>query len=118
MDKLPLSSPGVFNSGWPCYEGGPGGVNARNYEYAGEGGESSWIGVCKAFYKAEDEGHPQTQPPFYAYVNGGPAVPRDPCPSKPTDIAGLAFYEGSSYPAAYDDSLFFADAIRGSASST
>jgi glucose/arabinose dehydrogenase len=113
MDRVPLNSSTAFNSGWPCYEGGSGGVNARNYEYAGEGGEPSWIGVCKSFYKAEDEGHPQTQPPFYAYVNGGPAVPGDPCPGKPTDIGGLAFYEGSGYPAAYKNALFFADPIRG-----
>jgi glucose/arabinose dehydrogenase len=113
MDKIPLGSPGIFNSGWPCYEGGPAGVNARNYEYAGEGGPSSWIGVCKSFYEAEDAGHPQTQPPFYAYANGGPAVPGDPCPGKPTDIGGLAFYEGSDYPAAYKNALFFSDPIRG-----
>ncbi|HEY1853573.1 MAG TPA: hypothetical protein VGG40_03215 [Solirubrobacterales bacterium] len=113
MDRIPLGASSAFNSGWPCYEGGPAGVNDRNYEYAGEGGESSWIGVCKSFYKAEDEGHPQTRPPFYAYVNGGPAVPGDPCPGKPTDIGGLAFYEGSAYPADYKDALFFADPIRG-----
>jgi glucose/arabinose dehydrogenase len=119
MDRIPLNESSAFNSGWPCYEGGPSGVNGRNYEYAGEFEENGEIipdpsiQTCIDFYKEEDEGHPQTQPPFYAYVNGGAAVPGDPCPTKPTDISGLAFYEGASYPKAYRNSLFFADAIRG-----
>jgi glucose/arabinose dehydrogenase len=120
MDRIPLASgpltpAAAFNSGWPCYEGGQNGVSVRNYEYAGEfeGHPDPSIQACIDFYEAEDEGKPQTRPPFYAYVNGGPAVPGDPCPGKPTDIGGLAFYEGSEYPAAYDKALFFADPIRG-----
>jgi glucose/arabinose dehydrogenase len=119
MDRFPYgSSATAYNGGWPCYEGGPNGP-ARNYEYAGEYEENGEIipdpsiQVCIDQYKAEDEGKAQTSAPFYAYPNGGPAVPGDPCPKKPTDISGNAFYEGAEYPKAYRNALFFADSIRG-----
>ena len=41
-------------------------------------------------------------------------TPEDHCPFEPgSAIAGLSFYEGGDYPAAYDGALFFADAVRG-----
>src|SRR6185437_4120887 len=44
-----------------------------------------------------------------------PIVPDDACDPAPTltDIGGISFYEGSHYPAAYRNALFFADPIRG-----
>jgi glucose/arabinose dehydrogenase len=113
MDRIPMDATTAYNSGWPCYEGGEDQTNARNYEYAGEGGEPSWIETCKGFYKAEAEGHAKTAAPFFAYAHSGPIVPGDPCLSATTDIAGLAFAEGSAYPKAYKNALFFSDAIRG-----
>jgi glucose/arabinose dehydrogenase len=111
MDRIPLSGAAPFNSGWPCYEGGPGGVSTRNDEYSQK--EPATVDVCKQLFEAEDAGHPQTKPPFFSYEHNGPVVPGDPCLGHTTDIAGLALYEGNDYPAAYRSSLFFADAIRG-----
>jgi glucose/arabinose dehydrogenase len=112
MDRVPLNSTTALNSGWPCYEGGQNGVNARNIEYVGAD-PNFWINACKRLYEKEDEGHPQTKAPFFAYEHSGPIAPGDPCVKPFTDIAGISFYEGLSYPAAYKNSLFFSDAIRG-----
>ncbi|MGA9829000.1 MAG: PQQ-dependent sugar dehydrogenase [Rhodanobacteraceae bacterium] len=83
-------SAGLINFGWPCYEG-------RNHH----GGFSGPI--CTALYASGDTGGrtPFTQP-WYTYAHRGGS-----------DITGLAFYEGSSYPAAYSQALFFCDNSRG-----
>jgi glucose/arabinose dehydrogenase len=111
MDRISLGETSAFNSGWPCYEGGSGQVSVRNLEYVGEN-PSFWNDACKPLFEAEDNGEPATGAPFFAYEHSGPIAPGDPCVKPYTDIAGLAFYEGSTAPA-YRNSLFFSDAIRG-----
>ena len=80
------------NFGWPCFEG-------RSHT-GGYGGAS--LAICNALYSAGNTGGrtPFAQP-WYAYQHQGSS-----------DITGLAFYEGDSYPAQYRDSLFFADNSR------
>lgn len=122
IDRLGLGETTAYNSGWPCYEGGPDGPE-RNYvysgQYEGEHGEIIHypsIQYCIDQYEEEDNGHPETNGPFYSYAHNGPVVPGDKCfDGSPlaTDVAGNAFYEGSAYPSAYHDAFFFADAIRG-----
>ncbi|MGA9421456.1 MAG: PQQ-dependent sugar dehydrogenase [Rhodanobacteraceae bacterium] len=94
VDRIPAlpdaGSASLINFGWPCYEG-------RNHH----GGFSGPI--CTALYAAGDTGGrtPFTQP-WYTYAHRGGS-----------DITGLAFYEGSSYPTLYSHALFFCDNSRG-----
>lgn len=76
----------LVNFGWPCFEG-------RN-PHAGFSGP-----ICAALYANGNTGGrtPHAQP-WYAYQHQGSS-----------DVTGLAFYEGSSYPEAYHGALFFAD---------
>lgn len=79
----------LLNFGWPCYEG--------------RGHHGNFVGpICTGLYANGDTGGrtPQT-PPWYAYQHVGSS-----------DTTGLAFYEGSSYPAQYHHSLFAADNSR------
>ncbi len=92
INRIPdpsLPNPVLQNFGWPCYEG-------RGH-HAGFSGP-----ICTALYAAGDTGGRTRQsPPWYTYVHSGSS-----------DITGLAFYTGTSYPPQYHDSLFFADNSR------
>jgi len=81
--------PALQNFGWPCYEG--------------RGHHSGFSGpICEALYSASDTGGRTAQTaPWYTYSHIGGS-----------DITGLAFYEGTSYPESYRHSLFFADNSR------
>jgi uncharacterized repeat protein (TIGR01451 family) len=94
----------VENFGWPCYEGA-----ARQSGY-----DSANLSVCENLYAASGA----VTAPYYTYnhnqkiVNGEPCRPSNPPTPTSSSIAGLAFYEGGDYPAAYDGALFFADYSR------
>ncbi len=85
----------VENFGWPCYEG------AGTTAYASTGMCSLLLGEPAA-----------TTPPAYAFHHNQPVVAGDSCGAGTGSISGLAFYGTGSYPAAYQDALFFADASR------
>ena len=96
INVAPDASDGIVeNFGWPCYEG-----NATT-------GYAS-TGLCSLLYDQPTA----VMPPFYAFQHAQPVVPGDPCGSGSGSISGLAFYGSGSYPAAYQDALFFADASR------
>jgi glucose/arabinose dehydrogenase len=82
----------LVNFGWPCFEG-----RAHTQGYSG-----SNLPICQTLYSNGDTGGrtPWT-PPWYTYVH-----------TASSDITGLAFYTGTSYPAAYRNSLFTADNSR------
>ncbi|MET0232610.1 MAG: PQQ-dependent sugar dehydrogenase [Rhodanobacteraceae bacterium] len=82
----------LVNFGWPCFEG-----RGHTQGYAG-----SNLPICQTLYSNGDTGGrtPWT-PPWYAYVH-----------TASSDITGLAFYTGTSYPEAYRNSLFTADNSR------
>lgn len=99
IDRIPQlpndGSATLLNFGWPCFEGR---VHTGGFANAG-------LAICDNLYANNDAGNanvrtPWTQP-WYTYAHQGGS-----------DITGLAFYEGSSYPVAYHDSLFFADNSR------
>ena len=96
-----LTNPGsapVENFGWPCYEGFA--------EHAGYSG----LTLCDNLY---DDTTAAIREPRFAYAHGGAVVPGDGCPTiNSAVISGLAFYEGGSYPARFDDALFFTDHSR------
>lgn len=100
IDRVAPSSSQVFNSGWPCYEG----PEPRElYEFRG-------LAVCKQLYDTPGS----TAQPFFYYSHESGVTPEDHCPyAEGSAITGLSFYEGGSYPAAYDGALFFADSVRG-----
>ena len=100
IDRIPaLPAAGgasLVNFGWPCFEGRPGPNHIHHPGFDA-------TPICIALYSGGDSGGftPQT-PPWYTYVHQGSG----------SDITGLAFYTGTSYPAAYQNSLFFADNSR------
>lgn len=86
------------NFGWPCYEG-----PSRQSGY-----DSLNLNRCESLYASG--GH---TPAVYNYGHFSKVVATDACEPGSTVISGLAFEDGSNYPAAYDGALFFADAARG-----
>lgn len=86
VDGSPAS---LRNFGWPCYEGAA--------QHAGFSGP-----VCANLY-GTGKGPPRTPhaPPWFTYAHLGSS-----------DITGLAFYGGSSYPVSYRNGLFIADNSR------
>jgi glucose/arabinose dehydrogenase len=89
----------VENFGWPCYEG-----NNRQSGYDGAN-----LNVCENLY---GEAGAVTAPHF-AYHHSSRVVPNETCPTGSSSVAGLQFeFAGDSYPAEYDDALFFADYSR------
>jgi PKD repeat protein len=90
----------VENFGWPCYEG-----NNRQSGYDGAN-----LNLCENLY-----GQPGADTkPFHAYHHNNKVVATDACPTGSSSIAGLEFEfnSASTYPAEYDDALFFADYSR------
>jgi glucose/arabinose dehydrogenase/PKD repeat protein len=90
----------VENFGWPCYEG-----NGRQSGY-----DSANLSICENLY-----GQPGAETrPYHAYHHSAKVVADDTCPTGSSSIAGLAFEfnSGNSFPAEYDDALFFADYSR------
>jgi glucose/arabinose dehydrogenase len=86
------------NFGWPCYEGA---ARLAGYDDAN-------LTMCESLYS----GAGQTAP-YYTYNHAAKVVPSDPCPTGGSSISGIAFENGSNYPAAYSGALFFADSSRG-----
>ncbi|WHT17136.1 PQQ-dependent sugar dehydrogenase [Crossiella sp. CA-258035] len=86
------------NFGWPCYEG-----TARQGGYDGANLDS-----CEQLYAGAGQ-----QAPYYAYRHDGSVVAGDGCPTGSSSVTGLAFEQGSAYPAEYRGALFFADSSRG-----
>jgi glucose/arabinose dehydrogenase len=113
IDHVPLDPGTIYNSGWPCYEG-----PAPQTLYV-----PLHLNLCESLYNTPGS----TSPPFFYYKHGiaanpeegtpavpAPVVPGDPCNSLGgSAISGIAFTENPTYPAPYDEALFFADAVRG-----
>ena len=90
----------VENFGWPCYEG-----NNRQSGY-----DAANLSICENLY-----GQPGADTkPHHAYHHSSKVVSDDASPTGSSSIAGLAFEfnSASTYPAEYDDALFFADYSR------
>jgi glucose/arabinose dehydrogenase len=88
------------NFGWPCFEGSP---RQPGYDAAG-------LNMCSSLAPGN------VTSPFFAYARANRVVPAEACPVGSSSISGLAFEPSSSvrsYPAEYDDALFFTDYVRG-----
>lgn len=107
IDRFDPQSGQVYNSGWPCYEG-----PEREYLFKAL---EPLPDVCETLYdEVEGEGLEPVAQPFFDYSHHGGVAPEDGCPRiDGSAISGLRFYEGESFPDAYDGALFFADTVRG-----
>jgi glucose/arabinose dehydrogenase len=95
------SSGAMQNFGWPCYEGA-----GRQAGYDGAN-----LKICEDLYASPGA----VTAPYFAYHHNNRPVPNESCPTGSSSIAGLDFQfasGGHSYPAEYDDALFFADYSR------
>ena len=96
VNRIPVlpgdGSATLVNFGWPCFEG-----RQRTQDYSTAG-----LPVCVTLYGNDNTGGrtPWT-PPWYTYMH-----------TASSDITGLVFYTGTSYPAQYRNSLFTADNSR------
>jgi glucose/arabinose dehydrogenase/PKD repeat protein len=89
------------NFGWPCYEGAA----------AQSGYDGANLNLCESLYSA---GPGAVAAPRLAYNHSSAVAAGDGCPTgNGSAVAGLAFASAqSTYPAAYDGALFFADHNR------
>ena len=98
MDHFQVGEP-IYNSGWPCYEGPE---PEKEFSVLG-------LNACERLYDTPGA----TEEPFFYYSHFEPVVPGDECShDSGSAISGEAFYEGSTYPAEYDNALFFSDSVR------
>lgn len=89
----------VENFGWPCYEGPD----------RQPGFDPADLNLCESLYtQAMGPG----DAPYFSYAHSNGTYAGDPCPNGSSSVAGVSFYSGSSYPASYQDGLFFADYSR------
>ncbi len=94
------AGPTVRNFGWPCYEG----------TLRSSGFDSADLTLCENLY-----GEPgAVTPAFFAYQHGLKVVPTETCSTTTgSAVSGFAFTPANStFPASYDDALFFADYSR------
>ena len=100
LNRIPNATDAVMeNFGWPCYEG----VGHQS------GYDSANLNICENLYLT----NPATAP-YFAYHHSNRVVPNESCPTGSSSVAGLEFQfnNGNSYPADYQDALFFADYSR------
>ncbi|HEU4491473.1 MAG TPA: PQQ-dependent sugar dehydrogenase [Jiangellales bacterium] len=91
----------VENFGWPCYEG-----NGRQTGY-----DAANLNICENLYATPDA----ETAPYFAYHHSSRVVANETCPTGSSSVAGLGFEFAAgqhSYPAEYDQALFFADYSR------
>ncbi len=104
IDRFPAAPAALFNSGWPCYEG-----PEHQFQF-----DTLGLDACEELYEREGRGEQPTASPFFYYSHGQSVVPNDECPIEyGSALGGISFYEGDSFPAAYEGALFFTDAVRG-----
>lgn len=92
------------NRGWPCYEGTPAG-SARQPDW-----DALDLPICEGLYGSPGN----LQAPYFGYQTRGPLLtPGEHCESSTSSVSGIAFApSSSSWPAAYQGSLFFSDYAR------
>jgi glucose/arabinose dehydrogenase len=99
LNRIPAMDDTVAeNFGWPCYEG-----PSRQ-----DGYDAANLTLCESLYAGGSAAMP-----YFSYRHDAKVVATDACPTGGSSITGMAFEEGSNYPASYDGALFFADSTRG-----
>jgi glucose/arabinose dehydrogenase len=98
IDRIPDPAAKVTNLGWPCYEGA---AKHPGYDAAG-------LTLCRHLYGTAGA----VTAPYYAYKHSAKVVAGETCSTGSSSLGGLAFYSGSTYPAAYRGALLFTDYSR------
>jgi len=101
INRIPNATDAAMeNFGWPCYEG-----VGRQSGYDGTN-----LNICENLYATTNA----VAAPYFAYHHSNQVVPNEGCPTGSSSTAGLDFQfsNGNSYPAEYQDALFFADYTR------
>ncbi|MEW9549428.1 LamG-like jellyroll fold domain-containing protein [Nonomuraea sp. NPDC050783] len=99
INRVTAPTAAVANFGWPCYEGA-----GRQGGY-----DNLDLTLCENLYAAGAAAHAA---PYFAWNHNARPAPNDPCPSGGSSASGVAFYDGGTYPDAYDGALFFSDYSR------
>lgn len=105
IDRIPdLTAQSALNYGWPCYEGP---IPEAGFQPLG-------TPRCTALYSTPG----MLTQAYYQYRHGVAVVPKENCnassdQSPNSSITALGFYNGTTYPSAYNGALFFADYARG-----
>ncbi|MDQ2943397.1 MAG: PQQ-dependent sugar dehydrogenase, partial [Candidatus Dormibacteraeota bacterium] len=98
VDRLASSSSAVTNFGWPCYEG-----SSRQVAY-----DALDLTLCETLYASPGA----VTAPLFSYGHNDHIVVDDyRCHDGGSAVAGLAFYQGTSYPGR-TGTLFVADNAR------
>lgn len=95
IDRIVSPTAAVTNFGWPCYEG------------TGQQSAYSGFSICQNLYNAGG-----VTGPHFTYNHLATIVNGETCTTGSSAIAGLAFYQGGTYPSTYSGTLFFADHSR------
>jgi glucose/arabinose dehydrogenase len=101
INRIPNATDAAMeNFGWPCYEG-------VGHQLGYDGANLS---ICENLYATSNA----VAAPYFAYHHNNQVVPNEGCPTGSSATAGLEFQfsTGNSYPAEYQDALFFADYTR------
>ncbi|HMJ34003.1 MAG TPA: LamG-like jellyroll fold domain-containing protein [Baekduia sp.] len=88
----------VRNYGWPCYEG-----TGRMSSY-----DNLNLNICENLYSSGS-----VTAPLFTYGHGSTVADESVCSPGTSSTSGIAFNNGTSFPAAYNGALFFADYARG-----
>jgi glucose/arabinose dehydrogenase len=100
IDVIDSTASAADNFGWPCMEG-PEPLVA--FQAVG-------LDLCTRLYDDPS----LVKPSFYSYAHKASAVPNDGCPTHGSSAAaGMAFYEGGTYPDRFVGGLIFSDYARG-----
>ena len=96
LNRVPDITSQVRNYGWPCYEGG-----GRQSGY-----EALDLDLCNDLYASGT-----AIDPLYTYHHLAKVATED-CPVGSSSISGVEFYQGGTFPPAYQGAMFFADYSR------
>jgi cysteine-rich repeat protein len=104
LDRMSSPNGPLLNFGWPCFEGGSG-TSLRLGAF-----DDVNLPLCEGLYNGSIPS--VITPPFYAYQHTAQVVSGESCSMDGSSVSGLAFYQGASYPAEYQNALFFEDYTR------
>jgi glucose/arabinose dehydrogenase len=100
INRVDVPTGSIENFGWPCYEG-----NGQQSGYASRT-------LCQNLYAGSVPANMVVRAPYYAYSHAEQVVAGDGCGTGGSSITGIAFNTSTTYPAAYQGALFFADSTR------
>ena len=103
IDRFDPSAGTLYNSGWPCYEGG-----GRQYRF-----KDLELPLCEGLYAETEAGGPgAAAEPFFYYSHRQTVAPGDECDYNRARRSRALLLRGGQFPAEYKGALFFSDSVR------